>query len=98
MRQDDTYFNVPQGRLKLRREAGAAAHLIAYERPDLRGQKESRYRIVEVGDASGIEEALAVVPQDIPNATDGRAVPDRAVASIVVVVVEPVWQGSRPVL
>jgi adenylate cyclase class IV len=61
LRQDDTYFNVPQGRLKLRREAGAAAHLIAYERPDLRGQKESRYRIVEIGDASGIEEALAGV-------------------------------------
>jgi predicted adenylyl cyclase CyaB len=57
--QEDTYFNVPQGRLKLRRERGATAHLIAYERPDLADQKESRYRIVEVGDALGLEEALA---------------------------------------
>jgi adenylate cyclase class IV len=36
--QKDTYFDVPRGRLKLRREVGAPAHLIAYERPDLPGQ------------------------------------------------------------
>lgn len=59
--QKDTYFNVPQGRLKLRRESDAASHLIAYERPDLPQQKESLYRIVEIGDASGLEEALAGV-------------------------------------
>ena len=35
--------------------------MIAYERPDLPGQKESRYRIVEVEDAAGLEEALAGV-------------------------------------
>ena len=49
----------PKGRLKLRRETGAAAHLIAYERPDLPRQRESRYRIVEIGDAPGLEETLA---------------------------------------
>jgi predicted adenylyl cyclase CyaB len=59
--QKDTYFGVPRGRLKLRREHGAAAHLIAYERPDLPGRKESRYRIVEVEDAAEMEEALAGV-------------------------------------
>ena len=59
LRQRDVYFDVPKGRLKLRREDGAAAHLIAYERPDLPGQKESRYRIVETADAPGLEEALA---------------------------------------
>lgn len=46
--QRDTYFHVPRGRLKLREEAGAAPHLIAYERPDLAGQRESRYWIVNV--------------------------------------------------
>jgi adenylate cyclase class 2 len=59
--QKDTYFNVRKGRLKLRQEGGAAPHLIAYERPDLLGHKESRYRIVEIGDASELEEALAGV-------------------------------------
>ncbi|MGH2973393.1 MAG: class IV adenylate cyclase [Solirubrobacterales bacterium] len=59
--QKDTYFNAPQGRLKLRQERGAAPRLIAYERQDFPGQKESRYRIVEIGDASELEEALADV-------------------------------------
>lgn len=59
--QKDTYFNAPQGRLKLRQEEDAAAHLIAYERPDSPGQRVSRYRIVEVGDASGLEAALTGV-------------------------------------
>ncbi len=58
--QKDTYFDVPKGRLKLRRE-GSAAHLIAYERPNLPGQRESHYRIVETEDPSGLEEALADV-------------------------------------
>jgi adenylate cyclase, class 2 len=59
--QKDTYFDVPKGRLKLRQEAGAPARLIAYERSDLPGQRESRYRVVEVGDATELEEALAGV-------------------------------------
>jgi adenylate cyclase class 2 len=59
--QRDTYFEVPRGRLKLRRERGRVAHLIAYERPDLADQRESRYRIVEIDDAAGLEEALAGV-------------------------------------
>lgn len=46
--QRDTYFEVPRGRLKLREESDAIAHLIAYERPDLAGYKESRYRLIEV--------------------------------------------------
>jgi adenylate cyclase class 2 len=58
--QKDTYFDVPKGRLKLRQE-GNAAHLIAYERPDLPGHRESRYRIVEIEDPPGLEQALAGV-------------------------------------
>jgi adenylate cyclase class 2 len=59
--QRDTYFEVPRGRLKLREEPDAAAHLIAYERPDLPGHKESRYRLVEVGEPADLREALAAV-------------------------------------
>jgi predicted adenylyl cyclase CyaB len=57
--QEDTYFDAPRGRLKLRRERGASAHLIAYERSDDFGQRESRYRIVEVEDPVELEAALA---------------------------------------
>ena len=59
--QRDTYFDVPRGRLKLREEGDAASHLIAYERADLSGQRESRYRIVEVEDADELREALSSV-------------------------------------
>lgn len=59
--QRDTYFDVPRGRLKIREEEGAASHLIAYERADLPGQRESRYRIIEVGDADALRQALSVV-------------------------------------
>jgi len=59
--QTDTYFGVPQGRLKLREERGTRAHLIAYERPNLPGQRESRYRLVEVDDPVGLREALSTV-------------------------------------
>ena len=56
--QQDTYFHAPRGRLKLREEAGGAPHLIAYERPDQPGQRQSSYRIVAVEDAAGLKAAL----------------------------------------
>ena len=59
LRQEDVYFEVPRGRLKLRREKGAPAQLIAYERSNDAGQRESRYRIVEVEDDIELEAALA---------------------------------------
>jgi predicted adenylyl cyclase CyaB len=59
--QRDTYFEVPRGRLKLREEPDAVAQLIAYERPDLAGNKESRYRLVEVPDPAELRDALASV-------------------------------------
>jgi adenylate cyclase, class 2 len=55
--QRDTYFEVARGRLKLREEPGAAT-LIAYERPDLAGNKESRYRLVAVPEPAAMREAL----------------------------------------
>jgi predicted adenylyl cyclase CyaB len=55
--QRDTYFEVPRGRLKLREEPERAT-LIAYERPDLSGNKESRYRLVEVREPADLRAAL----------------------------------------
>jgi adenylate cyclase class 2 len=60
LRQRDTYFEVPRGRLKLREEPGVAT-LIAYERPDVPGNKESRYRLVEVPDPEQLRTALESV-------------------------------------
>ncbi len=58
--QLDTYFEVPCGRLKLREQSpGPGAQLIAYERADDRGTKESSYRIVPVADAAEMKAALA---------------------------------------
>ncbi len=56
--QRDTYFNAHNGRLKLREEEGAAPHLIAYERPDRAGRRESRYRIVEVARVEELKASL----------------------------------------
>jgi predicted adenylyl cyclase CyaB len=41
--QEDTYFAVPVGRLKLRRFGDGTAELIGYTRPDLRGARRSEY-------------------------------------------------------
>ncbi len=42
-RQDDTFFRVPRGRLKLRRLAHDRGELIFYERPDAAGPSTSHY-------------------------------------------------------
>jgi predicted adenylyl cyclase CyaB len=47
--------------LKLREEPEAPAILIAYERPDLAGNKESRYRLVEVPEPGELRPALESV-------------------------------------
>jgi adenylate cyclase, class 2 len=57
--QEDTYFKVSHGRLKLRREEGRTARLIAYERPDRPERRESRYHLVEVTGPDEMERALA---------------------------------------
>ncbi len=43
--QEDTFFQVPKGRLKLRVINGLSAELIHYERPDQSGPKPSHYHI-----------------------------------------------------
>jgi adenylate cyclase, class 2 len=56
--QTDTYFNVPNGRLKLR-EGNIENNLIFYERSDQQGPKSSHFNLVKVEDAKGLKETLA---------------------------------------
>ena len=59
LRQRDTYFAVPHGRLKLREEEPGGATLIAYERPDAAAERVSDYRLVPVAEPELLREALA---------------------------------------
>jgi predicted adenylyl cyclase CyaB len=55
--QEDTFFNTPQGRLKLRVLA-SGAELIYYDRPDQQGPKRSDYHIAHVGDPENFKRVL----------------------------------------
>jgi adenylate cyclase class 2 len=55
--QTDTYFNVPNGRLKLR-EGNIENNLIYYQRDDQAGPKSSSFDLVKVPDAAGLKKAL----------------------------------------
>jgi predicted adenylyl cyclase CyaB len=57
--QRDTYFRVPEGRLKLRELGGQTAELIAYQREDASGARWSSYTRYPVGDASTLRKMLA---------------------------------------
>jgi adenylate cyclase class IV len=56
--QDDTFFRVPHGRLKLREFADGSAELIHYHRADTVDAKLSDYCRVPVPDAAALREAL----------------------------------------
>jgi predicted adenylyl cyclase CyaB len=56
--QDDSFFRVPQGRLKLREFANGSAQLIHYHRPDAEGPKVSDYVISPVPDPASMRLAL----------------------------------------
>jgi homotetrameric cytidine deaminase len=58
LRQRDTYFAAPRGRLKLREQEPGGAELIAYERAESPRARESRYRIAPVSDPVALREAL----------------------------------------
>jgi adenylate cyclase, class 2 len=55
--QTDTYFNVPNGRLKLR-EGNIENNLIYYERMNQAGPKNSHFQLVKVDDAEGLKKVL----------------------------------------
>lgn len=57
--QDDSFFTVPHGRLKLREFADGSAELIHYHRADGAQAKASDYVRVPVPDAAALREALA---------------------------------------
>src|SRR5205814_10216766 len=56
--QTDTYFNVNNGRLKLR-EGNIENNLIFYHRPDRPGAKESHFQLVKVADSAGLKKVLS---------------------------------------
>ena len=58
--QDDTFFDSPRGRLKLRVFADGSAELISYLRSDVGGPRESRFAKAPVSDPT----ALAAVLDD----------------------------------
>ena len=57
--QDDSFFHVPQGRLKLRQFADGSAELIHYHRADTAESKASDYVRVPTPDPAALREALA---------------------------------------
>jgi len=57
--QKDTFFNVPNGRLKLREKGCGQNLLIQYTRPDQDGPKLSDYYIAEVQDADSMKKVLS---------------------------------------
>ena len=56
--QDDTFFAVPHGRLKLREFHDGAGELIHYLRPDATGPKVSDYLLVPVPEPDAMRDAL----------------------------------------
>ena len=57
--QEDTFFNTPQGRLKLR-ALSDHAELIYYTRPDQEGPKRSDYHIAHSHDPENLKRVLAL--------------------------------------
>lgn len=59
LHQIDTYFHVPQGRLKLRETVSQRAELIAYHRADAAEARGSDYLLVPVAEPAALKQALA---------------------------------------
>lgn len=58
LNQEDIFFHVPTGRLKLRIENGQGGQLIHYIREETPGPNKSDYEIVKVPDAEGLKRVL----------------------------------------
>ena len=57
--QEDTFFHVPQGRLKLRVITPDHGQLIYYRRPDAAGPNQSDYHIAVTADPQTLKNVLA---------------------------------------
>ena len=57
--QEDTFFQCPQGRLKLRVFDDGAGELIFYERSDQAGPSESSFSKAPIDDPAGLQEVLS---------------------------------------
>ncbi len=57
--QEDTFFNCPQGRIKLRQLGLQLGQLVYYLRQDVSGPKHSEYKIFETGDPAGLKSIMA---------------------------------------
>lgn len=57
--QEDTFYNSPHGRLKLRITGSSSAQLIYYDRPDTAAPKRSDYFIFETGDPANLGAILS---------------------------------------
>lgn len=58
LRQEDIFFNVPHGRLKLRIFSPDKGELIFYDRPNVIGPKQSLYCKSETNDPQGLKDVL----------------------------------------
>lgn len=59
LEQEDTFFNVPVGRLKLRKFEDGSAELIQYSRRDSPGPTESEYTVLPIQDPERLRQVLA---------------------------------------
>ncbi|XP_041365704.1 uncharacterized protein LOC121380794 [Gigantopelta aegis] len=57
--QEDTFFNTPEGRLKLRQIKGDKAQLIYYNRPDKPGPKLSDYHVTIIENPGSLKTTLS---------------------------------------
>jgi len=58
LHQQDTFFTVPAGRLKLRDFGDGSGELIRYRRPDTAGPKVSDYSLTPTADPGGLADVL----------------------------------------
>ncbi len=57
--QEDTFFNCPHGRMKIRVLSPQHGQLVYYQREDTTGPKRSDYQIFETDDPAGLKTILA---------------------------------------
>jgi predicted adenylyl cyclase CyaB len=60
IQQEDTFFNTPHGRLKLRALSGEKGQLIYYIRANQEGPKRSDYHIFQTSDRENLKRVLAL--------------------------------------